>query len=298
MKTSHPSRFLGRLPKHVDEVAHPRLKFEDFLATGYTGKVPAVVDWSTKVTKWTMSANDQLGDCTSADAAHCVAVFTALGEGEEITPSDADVIKFYSGSTGYVPGKPSTDVGGNMQDVCKYFETVGMAGHRIAAYFEVNPSNSDHLRAALWLLGCVSIGMSFPSYAMDAFDAGKPWDAARPGDDTTIEGGHDVLLVGMTQGGNYKVITWGAVQEVTPAFWKTYMAGPDGEAWARASVEWVARNTSPEGLNVPALNTAYTQMTGRPGPFPVAPAPKPAPKKVEAPPRSWLDALKTWLEKL
>lgn len=277
VQTSYADRKLGLLPKHTDETAHPRLKLAEFLTPGYT--VPPVVDYAAQVTSWPVARNDVLGDCTAADACHGIQVWSTYGQGATVTPSDADVVAFYSGSTGYNPVDPSTDRGGNMQDVCNYFLKTGMAGHTIAAFFSVDPAQPDHLRAALWLFGGVSAGFPFPSSAMAQFDAGQPWDVV---DGATIEGGHDVLLVGMTAGGNYRVVTWGKVQEVTPAFWAKYMADPtSGEAWARVSLEWVRNNGTPEGLSADAVNAAFQQLTGRPGPFPAPvqapPPPQPAP---------------------
>lgn len=282
LTTSHPERFLGKLPPHTDEQAHPRLKLADYLTTGYTGTVPTTVDYAGNVTAWPMARNDALGDCTAADACHGIQVWTTYGQGKTVTCTDSDVVAFYSGSTGYNPADPSTDQGGNMQDVCNYFVKTGMAGHRIAAFFQVDPAHADQLRAALWLFGGVSVGFPFPASAMTQFDAGKPWDVVRG---ATIEGGHDVLLVGMTTGGNYRVVTWGKVQDVTPAFWAKYMADPqNGEAWARVSLDWLRNNGTPEGLSADAANAAFTAMTGRPGPFPtVAPTPSPAPSPAPSP---------------
>jgi hypothetical protein len=281
VQASHPQRKLGRLPKHTDEAAHPRLKLAQFLTAGYTGTVPSTVDYASNVKSWPMARNSDLGDCTAADACHGIQVWTTYGQGNTVTCTDADVVAFYSGSTGYNPADPSTDQGGNMQDVCNYFLKTGMAGHKIAAFFQVDPAQSDQLRAALWLFGGVSVGFPFPHSAMAQFDAGKPWTPVA-GD--PIDGGHDVLLVGMTAGGNYRVVTWGRVQEVTPAFWAKYMADPqNGEAWARVSLEWLRNNGTPEGLSAVAVNAAFQQITGRPGPFPVTPGPTPAPAPAPAP---------------
>lgn len=278
-----PAYRLGKTPKH-DAISHPRLLLSDHLRSSYSGYVPDNIDYSNLVDTWPMYLNDQLGDCTAADAGHGVELWTRYGQGQAVTVSDDKITSFYSGSTGYVPGDPSTDQGGNLQDVCSYFQKTGLDGHRIVAFFEVNPADATELRTALYLFGGVSVGLDFPAFAMDQFNAGQPWDVSRQ--NAQIEGGHDVLLVGMTKGGNYKVITWGAVQEVTPAFWKKYMCGSDGEAWARVSEEWInATGAIPAGLDVASANAAYQQLTGKPGPFapPPAPTPTPVPTPVPTP---------------
>lgn len=288
-------RKLGRAPKHTDVYAHPRLMFADHLRPSYTGYVPDNIDYSGMVDNWPMYLNDQLGDCTAADAGHGLELWTRYGQGKALTVSDNDIVSFYSGSTGYNPNNPTSDQGGNMQDVCNYFLKTGLAGHKIIAFFEVNVSDPDELRTALYLFGGVSIGMDFPAFAEDQFEKGQPWVPLKQ--NSQIEGGHDVLLVGMQKNGNYKVITWGRPQEVTPAFWDKYMASGDGEAWARVSQDWVnATGAIPAGLNVDSANQAFQQMTGRPGPFvQTTPAPQPNPDPEQPDPDDIMyQAFKTW----
>ena len=304
VQSSHPDRKLGWVPSDPDK---PRLRLGAFLKSGYTGTVPQVIDYGSKIPAWTMSLNDRLGCCTAADAAHQIAVWTSWGQGAMITPTDNDVLKFYEGSTGYNPQDPASDQGGNLQDVCAYFRRVGMAGHKAAAFFQVDPADDPELRAALYLFGGVAIGFGIPAFAVQQFDDHRVWDIS--GYNTHIEGGHDVLLVGKTPTGNYQVVTWGRLQEVTPAFWSEYMAPSGNEAWCRASLEWVKANHSPPGLDTTALNAAFTQLTGEPGPFtqPIVPpiptpkpAPTPAPKPTPVPAPSAADkalatAMHTWL---
>lgn len=304
VQTSHPARKIGRLPQH-DEQTHPRLKLKTFLRSAYKGQVPDVVDYSGQVTDWPMYLNDQLGCCTSADAGHAVQLWTTYGQGNTVTVTDQDVLDFYSGSAGYNPNDPSTDQGAVMQDVNAYFRKTGMAGRTIEAFFQVDPDDLDEVRAALYLFGAVSVGMAFPSTAMDQFDRGQPWDVVRR---SQIEGGHDVLLVAATKGGNLKVVTWGKVQEVTPAFWSKYMGSrAGGEAWARVEQDWASKTGIAPGnaLTVDELNAAFTELTGQPGPFtsdvtPVpapepAPTPDPGPTPTPDPDTSDDTAFLTWL---
>jgi len=277
VQTSHPQRKLGRLPEHPEHL-RPRLHLGQFLRGDYKLSVPDVVDYSTKVASWPMAANDRLGDCTAADAAHGVQVWTTWGQGQTITPSDEAVVKFYSASTGYDPADPATDQGGNLQEVCEAFRTIGIAGRTIEAFFRVNSDDFDELRSALYLFGAVSIGMAFPEFAMDQFNHDQPWDYVPGRTRVKIEGGHDVLLVGATKGGNLKVVTWGKVQEVTPRFWTRFMGSrAHGEAWARVEQDWVASSGIAPGnaLDVAALNQAFMSLTGQPGPFTQPETPQP-----------------------
>lgn len=272
IQTSHPYRQLGRLP---EDPQRPRLLLKHFLRGDYKGAIPDVVDYAARVTAWPMFLNDRLGDCTAADAGHAVQLWTTYGQGQTVTVSDDDVLAFYSGSTGYVSGRPETDQGGTMQEVNEYFRATGMAGRTIEAFFRVDTRDLDEVRAALYLFGSVSIGMAFPVFAMDQHLAGAAWDIPPRGShaNTKIDGGHDVLVVGATKGGNVKVITWGTVQEVTPAFWRKYME----EAWARVETDWASKTgvAPANALDVRQLNDAFMALTGEPGPFPQPATPTP-----------------------
>lgn len=274
MATVNPRRKLGRL---AGDPKKPRLRLKPFLRASYKGSVPDVVDFSSRVAEWPMYSNDLLSDCTAAAAGHAEQVWSVYGAGTMVEVGDQDVLAFYEGSTGYDPADPSTDQGGVMQDVMAYWRTAGIAGHRIAAFFELDASDVDEVRAALWLFGGVNLGVALPQSAMDETDAGKPWDATRR--HSNILGGHDVWLVEMDAEGNGTVVTWGQLQKFTRAFWDRYVAGNGGEAWAACSLEWIADDgISPAGLDTAGLNAAFAELTGSQGPFPeVAPAPAPVP---------------------
>ena len=276
-----PRLRLGLQPPHSDERAHPRLRLGHFLRAEYTLAVPQVVDYSTAVTGWGMMLNDRLGSCTAAAAGHACQLWTAYGQGQTWTPTDDEVQAFYSASTGYDPADPATDRGGVMQDVLAHWRRDGLAGHKLEAFFQVDPGNEAEVRTALYLFGSVNVGMAFPRFAMDQFDAGQPWHvstiAPRNGQ---IDGGHCVLLVKMTQGGNLVVVTWGRLQEITPAFWRRYVVGMRGETWAMAEQDWVRNDAAPaNALHIGALNAEFVRLTGEPGPF-VGLPPKPAPPSV------------------
>lgn len=312
----------GRKPPH-SELTHPRMYARDVLTSNYSGAVPAVVDWHTG-TKLPMAMNDSIGDCTIADVSHAIEVFTAFGQGTEVLISDSDVLTMYERVGGYRPGNPSTDQGCVIQDVLNDWRKTGIGnpGHKILAFLQVDWTNLAELKACTWLFGGVTLGVNFPKSAMDQFNAGVPWDFS-PSANNTIIGGHDVRLLGMDATGMMYVATWGVIQKMAPAWVAHYVE----ESWAEADGEWIKNNASPTGLNVAALNAAFQQVTGRPGPFQVDPTPippTPAPPTPPVPPvpvtdvdkvlaaaipRSWLDhphlrfrdantvadALKAWL---
>lgn len=260
----------GRRPPY-SALTHPRMYARDILTGSYSGAVPAVVDWHTNVSL-PMDLNDSLGDCTIADIAHAVGVFTFFGQGAEVVVSSADVLTVYERVGGYRPGNPATDRGCVIQDVLNDWRKTGIAGHQILAFFQVNYTNLAELKACTWLFGGVTLGVNFPQSGMDQFSAGVLWDFSSSANNTII-GGHDIRLLGVDATGMMYVATWGTIQKMTPA-WLAHFCE---EAWAQADGEWVKNNASPEGLSVAALNAAFQQVTGQPGPFPVAPSPTPIP---------------------
>ena len=276
----------GRKPPYPEDT-HPRIKFAQIRTPAPTyPKPPPFIDYITRVADWPMYKNDEAGDCVWAMIGHTIQAITTYGRGKTITVTDADVIKGYSDVTGYNPNDPSSDQGTVIQDALNYWRKSGVGGHKIAAFAQVDHTNPDEVDAALYLFGHIQLGINFPASAMDQFNAGEPWDVVKH---TTIEGGHAINLgyvmdeppqvVGRAPNGNLKVVTWGRVQEMTPAFWDKYVE----EAWVVFSEEWLsAAGSSPEGLDVAALGEAFTALTGER--FPVQPTPKPQPTPEPVPP--------------
>lgn len=264
----------GRNPSAPRDLARS-LHLDSFLKAGYVGTVPDTVSYTPDAKSLPMDGNDQLGDCTAAAAAHVTTAITQFGQGTPAVPSLNDVIAFYSGSTGYVPGNPNTDQGGDMQTVQKYWNQTGIAGHKIAAYFAVDPKDFDGMRAALYLFGNLYIGFNVTQGFENAFSRGQVFDYIRR---DRVLGGHCVGVHKKVKGGNFTLSTWGGLLEMTEAAWTAWVDEP----YAVVSQEWVKNNLTPEGLDVNAANAAFTQVTGRPGPF-ISTGPTPIPVPVPVP---------------
>lgn len=223
--------------KHLDALGDPPAASND-----YVGAVTKAVggDWRTFL-------NDRLGCCVEADTAHSLMLRTA-NAGKIVIPTDPDVLKLYETVGGYVPGDPSTDQGTSETVMCAYDESTGFLGHKSDATAFIDPANVKHVKWGVQLLGAARIGFRVPAYAMQQFNAGKPWDLD-PSGDQKIEGGHDVPLVDY-KGDNFLCVTWGRLQIVTRAFLNAYCDEVHGEVFP----DWIRKQgESPSGSNLEAL---------------------------------------------
>lgn len=265
-----PDRFaLGRQPA---DPTKPKLRLR---AAPERPQPPAFVDWLSQVQQWGMLANDRLGDCTAAGAAHVAMAVDRYGQDRDLQISDEQVIEMYRAISGYDPARPATDVGATLQDACAYWHKTGIAGNTIAAYAWIKPQDLDLVRACIAIFGAVYTGFNFPASAMDQFNRGEPWTLVRR---TRIDGGHCVPIGAYDQGG-FTCVTWGRTQKMDLAFFLRYF----DEIVVPIDLDWLRKTgTSPAGLDVAQLNSDYEALTGQPGPFeeiisPPAPQPEPAP---------------------
>lgn len=200
---------------------------------------PASVDWTKGITSWGMMLNDSLGCCTIAALGHAVQCWTA-NCGPEITVSDAAIAAYYELWDGYVPGEPSTDQGGVEIDVLNDWRQSDFAGVKLLAYADPSPLNVFHVKQAVSLFGGVYIGLALPRSAQGQ----ALWDAVEGEDGIPgTWGGHAVYVVAYDAVG-LTVVTWGALQKMTWAFWAKYC----DEAHALLSNLW-----TPAGVDTAAL---------------------------------------------
>jgi hypothetical protein len=271
----------GRLAPHAEET-HPRVKLAPALDKAALPSPPPSVNWYSQVPEWPMYGNADWGDCVEAEQGHHEEVFSFYGAGALVEVTEKDVLDAYSAITGFDPnagdpGSNPTDQGTVIQDAMSFWRKTGIAGHKIAAFTEVNGSDITEVKTALALFGPLSIGVNFPASAMDQINSGRPWDVVT--NDGGIQGGHCICLVGYDDE-FYYVITWGAVQKMTPAWWTKYVE----EAWAPVSSEWISSQTGkdPEGVDLSQLGEQFATLTGQNSPFP-GPDPNPQPEPTPTP---------------
>ena len=187
--------------------------------------------------------NDELSCCTSSAAFHIEYLMLASA-GRPAVGSDEDVLKFYSGSTGYIPGKPDTDQGGDEQTVLNYWREHGLVQGRgkIAGHIYVDGHHIEELKSAIWLFENVYFGIEMPDKWIDPYpdSDGFVWDVAgRP----NINNGHAFAGIGYDNSGIY-ISTWGMVGLLTWDAVRAYATqGAQGEVHTVLSPDSLVRAT-------------------------------------------------------
>lgn len=265
---------LGRLP---NDPAKPRLRL------ALTASASGSADWLSRVPSYPMYGNDRIGDCTCAAAGHMLQAWTAYASAEVTVPDDA-VLSAYEAVSGYNPATGANDNGAVMQDVLGYWRKIGIGGHKILAFAQIDHTNPAQVRAAIEAFGGLYVGVNFPASAMTQFDQHQPWTVVAG---SQIEGGH-AIHVGAYTGAELTCVTWGALQGLDQSWWNQYVE----EAWVVVTQDWIAANgRTPAGEAVAALGADFTRLTGEASPFPppaptpqpVPPAPGPAPTPAPSP---------------
>lgn len=218
--------------------------------------IPSAVDWTGKVAQPIgMMLNDRQGCCTCSAVGHGIQIVTAAN-GAELTIPDPAVENIYVTVTGeegaaFDPATGANDNGAAITDVLDIWRNAGVAGHKLGAYVDVEPSNLDHVKAAIALFGVVDIGLALPVSAQSQ----AVWDLTDPtmqGDAAPNSwGGHSVIIAAYDSA--KKLITcatWGQWLQMTEAFFLAYC----DEAHALLSDDWVSgAKSAPSGFDMAAL---------------------------------------------
>lgn len=250
---------LGKKPARINSV---HLKLSAYLDTAaILPKIPAAFGHENLVPEFGMLGNNSFGDCVFAGAAHETMLWSREA-GNNTAFTTASVLSDYAALTGFDENDPATDQGTDMQQAASYRRRIGIADatgrrHRVGAYVALTPGDPDQLAAAAYIFGSVGVGLRFPDYAMDEFDAGQPW-ALHHGT-PKIEGGHYIPVCGRGVNGNFHTITWGKPQEMTEGFYRRFC----DEAIVYFSPEFLTAGVSPEGFDRAQLLTDLQAFTRR-----------------------------------
>lgn len=259
----HPVRgqlFFGR---RRPRVAAPRARLSHFIRKSLPSP-PAMCDYtSTAMTELrNVYLNDREGDCVIAFMAHGEAVITANNPSLMVSSyTDDQINQVYSAVGGYVPGDPSTDDGCDIETALNYWTTTGMPdGRKIAGSLDVDPSDSEEYRTAIWLFEVLCAGIDLPDAWLQSVRDGSTWDVAG---DPDPDNGH---CVGSSKYGLDTIwYTWGDLVGITDAAIAKYCAASaGGELHAVISQDTVNRATqrAPSGFDWAGLVSYFNAMGG------------------------------------
>jgi hypothetical protein len=277
IETAHvPGRRLGF--RRADP-ERPLLQLHEFLTGAPVPAHAAASDHFGQVSDWGLYDNDQFGDCGPTSVANSRKLVTRYLAGAEQSPSQDDVFDLYrrSGNPQFDPATDADDNGVDMPTMLSAVLAGGIGGVKGIAYAAVDVHDLDEVRAAIDIFGFLLLGVDLETAQQRQTDAGL-WDYRRSGE----WGGHAVLAgkyTGAAKGSDVSVVTWGEVVGTTDAFWQHQVE----EAYVVIWPEHLGTAAFQTGINTDALNTAYTNLTGKPGPFPGTPGPTPSPEPVPVP---------------
>lgn len=239
---------LGKKPAVKNSVS---FRLRDYLSIATIPTPPTKIDHEHAVINWQMLGNDQYGDCVWAGAGHETMMWSKDG-GKPVNVTATDALADYSAVTGFNPNDPNTDQGTDMSVAASYRRKTGVVDasnqrHKVAAYLSITPGNREELKQAVYLFENVGIGIQFPASAMDQFNKHEAWTVVKG---SSIEGGHYIPALGYDSKYVY-VITWGAVQKMSWAFFSKYC----DEAITYLSPDMLANGKSVEGFNSAQLTT-------------------------------------------
>ena len=255
-------RRLGKLPARKGAI---KFKLGTFFAARNLPTPPAVFGHYGSVEKFYGLGNDKWGCCVFAGAAHETMIWSVAGGRPRARFTIKDVLSDYSAVTGFDPAKPETDAGTDMQIAASYRRKTGIIDatgkrHTIDAYVAPRVGDADELALAVYLTGAAGVGLMLPNSAMDQSDRSEPWSVVQR--DGGIAGGHYVAAVGRRANGNFVVVTWGKLQEMTPEFYARY----SDEGIAYVSLELIRDKVSPEGFDADQLRAALANLSAAGGP--------------------------------
>jgi hypothetical protein len=254
---------LGRLQRTYD----PRVPHLSALVAGQTlPPPPPSVDYTKGMpSNLGMMLNDTLGDCTCAAVYHAVQVWTYnVNKKKMATQPDSDVEKLYILACGYNPRVPGEGPGGNEQRVLTYllqqgapFGPKGDQRHKITAFVEVDPRNTDDVKRTIDDCGLAYIGFNVPQSVQPPNEPPPAvWDYVP--DQSNIIGGHAVVLPGYDSTGP-RVISWGQYYTMTWEFFAKFV----DEVYAIADSEWFeSTGKTPGGLTIEELEVQMKALQG------------------------------------
>lgn len=248
--TTIAAQKLGKLPARTDVRT---LSFARYVDRAKLPRPPDVFDETAHVPDWPMYANDRIGDCTIAAAAHMIEAWTAAAHGRAVEVTEQAVLAAFDRVKQVDPA--SGEAGAVVLDVLRDWRSHGVARHRIGAYARVPVHDHELMRTGAYLFGGLYLGLQLPRSAQrqSTWDwTGSLHGPAEPGS----WGGHAVDVVRYSVD-TLTVVTWGALKEATWQFLDRYC----DEAYCILSADFLDGDRAPNGFDLEALKADLALVT-------------------------------------
>lgn len=195
-----------------------------------------------------MFGNDRWGCCVWAMAANAL-ILTSVHTGKMIVPTLDEVLAGYTAVTGFDRETGANDNGTAMTDAFEYLRTVGIAGHKILAWAQIDHRNLIHRKIGVDLFGMTLVGVQLPQNAQEQFAAGKSWEVSKK--HGNILGGHAILHPGYGREGD-DYWSWAKPDQKASAAWSKRFID---EEYVLITEDWIdqATHRTPGGLDLPML---------------------------------------------
>ena len=208
---------LGKAPAKKDD---RNLKFASLLLAAPALPLSYDFDLSHPGIPTPMFGNDVHGDCVIAGRAHQTLRFEDIEQGSVLMIKDQDVVNEYFHETG------GPDTGLVVLDSLKEWRhngwKVGDHKYKIQAFAQVNFTNADEVRQAVYADVGLGFGVQLPNDAKNQIQTGQPWDVTTGPDSAPGSwGGHYVYVSGYAPSGPV-CVTWGRKQQMTWAWVNKY----------------------------------------------------------------------------
>lgn len=214
---------------------------------------PDVLDLTRPVHDWPMYANDRIGDCTVAAAAHMIEAWTAASRGRAVEVTESAVLAAFDRVK--ITDPQTGEEGAVELDVLRDWRAHGVGRHRIGAFARVSIHDRQLVRTAAWLFGGLYIGLQMPLSAQ--WQKTWDWNGSLTGPDRPGSwGGHAVDVAGY-EGDTLTVVTWGRLQALTWSFWERYC----DEAYCILSHDFLRGDRAPNGFDLDALKADLALVT-------------------------------------
>lgn len=241
-----------------------------------------------------LDENDKFGICGPTSCDNFCRLVSAALLGKSIAWTQAQVFGLYTlVNPTFNPVTGAGDNGVDMQTMLEKWVASGAGqdenGQPIMpiAFAKINVSNDDELDAAVAIFGAILWGVNLEVAQQTQSDAKPPkWDYKNSAE----WGGHAVMNGKFDESaGDAEVISWEMDVATTTAFRRKQLQ----EAWAVILPWHIVHPAFQAGVDLAALQSAYTALTGKVLPIP-APSPAPAPTPAGNADQALWDAVGAW----